>query len=79
MLNLRQINETEQLNEESNAFRSSKFSAPNFLGNIGEPLNHYQSERYIFEDEDTNSVEETSLTESGGYSNEIMERHLVDA
>ena len=50
MLNLRQLNKTDEIGTESDAQHFSRFSlefrAPsNLLGNIGESLNHSQSEQ----------------------------------
>lgn len=56
MFNLRQL--TADCTVDSDGQRFSLFSAPNFrvpsnfLGNIGEPLEHGQEERYAHEDED---------------------------
>ena len=53
MLNLRQLNEPERSTANSDAQHFSRFSVPNFrvpshsLGNIGEPLDYGQAERYV--------------------------------
>ena len=62
MLNLRQFNKSEHSQASSGAQRLSQLSAPNFrissgrLGNIGEPLDHGQAERYTYGED--NEVQE---------------------
>ena len=56
MLNLRQLNKSEHTQASSALPPLSQVSVPNLrvpsglLGNIGEPLDHEQMERYIYED-----------------------------
>ena len=63
MLNLRQLNEPEHSNANLDGQHFSRFTAPNFrvpsysLGNIGEPLDYGQAERYVRGDEYDASME----------------------
>ncbi|EKM56378.1 uncharacterized protein PHACADRAFT_207631 [Phanerochaete carnosa HHB-10118-sp] len=68
MLNLRQLNRTAGENN-SDARHFSRFSAsfrmpPDFLGNIGEPLDHSQSDRVIDDGSDIPEGSQDSLEES---------------
>ena len=62
MLNLRQLNEPERSTANSDAQHFSRFSALNFrvpshsLGNIGEPLDYGQAERYVRGDDDDANI-----------------------
>ena len=56
MLNLRQLNKPGHSQSNSEDQHLSRFSIsfciPSSLGNIGEPLDHGQSQRYIYEDDE---------------------------
>ena len=75
MLNLRQLNKLERSAANSNAEDFSRFSDPSFrvpsqsLGNIGEPLDYRQAERYIYGDDDNVGIE---LSDFDGYAYGIM-------
>ena len=75
MLNLRHVNEPERLTSNSDPQHFSRFSAPIFrvpfhsLGNIGEPLDHSQSERYVHGDDDDANME---LRDLEGNMHEIV-------
>ena len=57
IINLRSLNKIEDPTYNSDANHLSRFSAPNFvvnsniLGNIGEPLEHGQAEKFAYEDD----------------------------
>ena len=76
MLNLRQVTETGNSTDNSDAEHFSRFSTPNFrvpsyaLGKIGEPLDYSQSERYLYgedgeDDGMTLEMQKLPATETG--------------
>lgn len=83
MLNLRQLNEGELAATESDTPQFARFSTPNievpsrFLGNKGEPLDHGQTERYIYEDGDRASV--LGSTFSGDESTDDGDQFAADS
>lgn len=77
LLNLRQLNAAEQSPPNSDAQHFSRFSAPNFrvpsdfLGNIGEPLDYGQVERYIQGDNVDGDMGEHSNSRDGDHVAEV--------
>ena len=81
MLNLRQLGDSEP-SANSDAQHFSRFSAPNFkvpsnfLGNIGEPLDHGQAERYVHDGCEISNVLDR-LHNVSGCESSLAEVHIA--